>query len=132
MTFVDSSFWVGLAVPTDEHHAAATSLVQGLGKRPLVTTNNVRGETWTYINRRAGHRVAVMFLDRIERSDRVEVIHVSEEVETEALHWLRDHDEREYSFVDATSFAVMRNFGFREAFAFDGDFSAAGFIELRA
>lgn len=34
-------------------------------------------------------------------------------------------------FVDATSFAVMRAAKIREALAFDGDFAAAGFIELR-
>ena len=49
-----------------------------------------------------------------------------------ALRWLRQHDEREYSFVDATSFALMRSLRIREALAFDGDFAAAGFIELRA
>ena len=54
---------------------------------------------------------------------------VSEELEEEAL--LRRHDERAYSFVDATSFALMRSLKIRDALAFDEDFSAAGFIELR-
>jgi predicted nucleic acid-binding protein len=35
------------------------------------------------------------------------------------------------SFVDATSFVVMRSLEIREALAFDGDFTAAGFVELR-
>jgi len=34
-------------------------------------------------------------------------------------------------FVDATSFACMRSLRARDALAFDGDFSAAGFHELR-
>jgi predicted nucleic acid-binding protein len=54
------------------------------------------------------------------------------DLEDEALRWLPQHDEREYSFVDATSFALMRSLRIREALAFDGDFAAAGFIELRA
>ena len=52
-------------------------------------------------------------------------------VEEEALAWLRRRDEREYSFVDATSFALMRSRGITQALAFDGDFGAAGFVELR-
>ena len=57
---------------------------------------------------------------------------VSEALEREALAWLRRHDERDYSFVDATSFALMRSLRINEALAFDGDFTAAGFVELRA
>ena len=57
---------------------------------------------------------------------------LEESHENTALRWLRQHDEREYSFVDATSFALMRAHRLSDAFAFDGDFTAAGFIELRA
>lgn len=65
------------------------------------------------------------------QSPSVAIVHVDEPTEAEAWQWLRRHDEREYSFVDATSFALMRRLRLREALAFDGDFSAAGFIELR-
>ncbi len=68
----------------------------------------------------------------IRREDSyIEVARIPEELEDEALRWLRRHDEREYSFVDATSFAYMRARGIEEALAFDGDFAAAGFTELR-
>jgi predicted nucleic acid-binding protein len=66
-----------------------------------------------------------------DRDRHVQVAHIPEEIEAEALRWLRQHDEREYSFVDATSFAYMRARGLEEALAFDGDFAAAGFTELR-
>jgi predicted nucleic acid-binding protein len=59
------------------------------------------------------------------------VVHIDEGLEAEAWRWLARHDERTYSFVDATSFALMRRHRLREALAFDGDFSAAGFIEVR-
>jgi uncharacterized protein len=128
--FVDSSFWIATRLSRDRHHPAATMLLES-APRPLVTSNHVRGEAWTFLRRRAGHRSAMHFLERVARTPRLRVEFVSEELEREAIDWLRSHDEREYSFVDATSFALMRRFGISEAFAFDGDFSAAGFLELR-
>ncbi len=131
MIFVDTSFWIGLTIPRDDRHAAATELMKRHSDTSLVTTNHVRGETWTILRRRARHGVAVAFLDLLERTPRVSIAFVSEALEREALDWLRRRDERPYSFVDATSFAIMRHLGIGEALAFDGDFAAAGFVELR-
>ncbi len=130
MKFVDTSFWVALLLARDRHHPEARELWQSdLG--PLLSTNHVAGETWTFLRRRAGHSAAVDYLDAVESSSRVVVTHVEESVEKEAKRWLRRHDEREFSFVDSVSFAVMRRHRLTEVLAFDGDFSAAGFVELR-
>lgn len=131
MIFVDTSFWVALRNRRDRHHEAALALLEEHGGQPLVTSNHVRGETWTSLGRRIGHGPAVGFLDALEHSPRVSVTRVNEPLEADALRWLRRHDERDYSFVDATSFAIMRSGRMRSALAFDGDFSAAGFRELR-
>ena len=131
MIFVDTSFWVGLHNGRDRRHEPAAALLEAHAGAPLLTTDQVRGETWTFLRRRGGHRAAVAFLDVLEASPRVSVERVTTDDQNLALAWLRQHDEREYSFVDATSFAVMRRRRLREAFAFDGDFAAAGFVELR-
>ena len=131
MIFVDTSFWVALRNRRDGHHDDALALFAQHSDAGMVTTNHVRGETWTYLRRRAGHRSAVGFLDAMDGSQRVTVERVDAATEDEALAWLRRHDEREFSFVDATSFATMRRRRIRAALAFDGDFSAAGFTELR-
>ncbi len=101
------------------------------GQGPLVTTDLVLGETWTFLRARADHERAVQFLDATANSTKLIVRHVDEDVSAEAWRWLRRHDERSYSFVDATSFALMRRLRIREALAFDGDFAAAGFTEVR-
>jgi predicted nucleic acid-binding protein len=130
MRFADTSFWYALQERRDRRHDQARALVRaGMGR--VCTSNHVVGETWTLLCRRAGHGAAVGFLDRLAELPRVEVVHVDPAMESDAWLWLRRHDEREYSFVDATSFAVMRRRRIREALAFDGDFSAAGFVEVR-
>lgn len=129
MRFADTSFWFALQVPRERNHHDAAALARQA--RPVLTSNHVLSETWTLLNRRAGHSAAVGFLDRFERLEDVQVEHIDQTTEHEAWRWLRRHDEREFSFVDATSFALMRARRLREALAFDGDFSAAGFLELR-
>lgn len=131
MIFVDTSFWIAASMRRDSRNETAAALLRAHADDSLVTSNHIRGETWTFLRRRADHSAAVDFLDRIHRSPRVKVVFVGEDLERQALRWLRGHDEREYSFVDATSFALMRSLRIREAMAFDGDFSAVGFAELR-
>ncbi len=132
MIFADTSFFAAGQFSGDRHHEAAVRLLRQVAGHRIVTTNHVRGEAWTWVRRKAWHAKAIEMLDILGGRDRyVEVIRVAEVIEDEALTWLRQHDEREYSFVDATSFAYMRAKGITEALAFDGDFAAAGFTELR-
>jgi predicted nucleic acid-binding protein len=128
--FVDTSYWVGLRFSRDRRHPDARALWQA-GTGALITSNLVVGETWTFLRRRAGHREAVRFLDAAIRLPTLTISGIDEGLEDEAWRWLRRHDERPYSFVDATSFALMRRRRLHEALAFDGDFAAAGFVEVR-
>lgn len=132
MIFGDTSYWYALRARDDGRAAEAAALARLHGDEAILTTNHVAGETWTLLRRRRGHSAARDFLDRVERSPRIEVVDVAPDVEAEAWAWLRRHDERPYSFVDATSFAVMRRHGITRALAFDEEFSAAGFEVLTA
>ena len=128
--------------------AAATALVEA-GARVLVVEARpgLGGRATAFTDPSTGERVdngqhilmgcyteTLAFLDRIEtltEHDRLVVHRVAGDQEHAAWEWLRKHDERVYSFVDATSFRVMRDRRLREALAFDQDFAAAGFIEVR-
>lgn len=132
MIFADTSFLVASVDDRDSLHEMALRLQEQFAASRVVTTNHVRGETWTTLSRKLWHGRTVDLLDSIGgKGQWIEVFHVSEDLEDEALRWLREHDEREYSFVDATSFSYMRHRGITDALAFDGDFAAAGFNELR-
>ena len=130
MIFADTSFWIALQTTRDRRHGEAQRLALTHAPEGLITSDQVRGETWTFIRRRSGHRAAVALLDLLETSVRVTIEQVTRVDQEDALAWLCRHDEREYSFVDATSFALMRARRIRQALAFDGDFRAAGFDEL--
>ncbi|CAN5780637.1 type II toxin-antitoxin system toxin 23S rRNA-specific endonuclease VapC20 [soil metagenome] len=131
MIFVDTSFWVALVAARDDHHRESRGLLERHAEEHLVTTNQVRGEAWTFIRRRYGHRPAVMLLDALRDSPRISVSFVTEDLEEQALRWLRRRDERVYSFVDAGSFAFMRSIKAARALTFDDEFEAAGFQVMR-
>ncbi len=131
MLYVDSSFWVAQSVRNDARARDAALLAALHSGVPAVTSGHVVGETWTFLRRRQGHARAMRWLDGLRDTTRVRIERITAELEDEAWAWLRRHDERPYSFVDATSFALMRRLRIREALAFDGDFAAAGFVELR-
>jgi uncharacterized protein len=130
LAFVDTSFWFARAIARDSRHSAAVVLADRFRETPAVTSNLVLGEAWTLLSKRAGHYRAVRWLDGVF-GERVTIERIDASIESEAWAWVRQHDERPYSFVDATSFALMRKLRIEEALAFDGDFAAAGFVELR-
>lgn len=130
MRFADTSFWIGLQVPRDRRHADASALWRE-NRSPVRTTVLVIGETWTFLSRKADHRAAVRFIESLRASRRVSFADVDDEIDERAWRWLVRHDERVYSYVDATSFEIMRRERITEALAFDGDFTAAGFTEAR-
>lgn len=131
MIFVDTSFWYALVSPDDARHPDATALLEEHATSGLVTTDRVLEELWTLLRSRKAHARTMAALDGIRASRTLARATLSEALAAAAWTWLRRHDERVYSFVDATSFAYMRHRRIAQALAFDGDFSAAGFVELR-
>ena len=132
--FVDTGAWFAVQVPADEWHPNAVATLRALlaGAYALVTTNHVVGETHTLLRVLCGHAAAVRFLDQLEETRRLERIFVQQETEARAFRLLRQHTDQGFSFVDATSFAVMRTERIRHAFAFDHHFSTAGFLRVPA
>jgi len=75
--FVDTSYWVALRLRRDANHDVAVQLwTPGL---PILTTNHVVGETWTFLQRRDGHPSAVAFLEAVESAAWLAVVHVEDD-----------------------------------------------------
>lgn len=129
MVFVDTSFWFALRTTREgERHERARKVLPRFRAEELVTSDRVVEETWTLLNVRSGHHAALDFA-RVLRGSRskVRVAKVDERMVEQAWSWLEGRDERPYSFVDATSFSLMRALRVHEALSFDDDFAAAGF-----
>ena len=132
--FVDSGAWFAAQVIDDTHHEQAAGALRGLSAVPiaLVTTNHVVGETYTLLRVTCGYDACRRFLESLDQTRRLERIFVGQDLERRAFEILDRYRDHDFSFVDATSFALMRTERIRHAFAFDSHFAAAGFVRVPA
>src|SRR5262245_19831166 len=118
--FVDTGAWFALQVEDDEHYEAARTTFPVLLRscRSVVTSNLIVGETSTLLRVTKGYREAKRFLDTLAQSSQLEQLFVTQAVERQPYELLHRYAEHPFSFVDATSFALMRQHRMRHAFAF--------------
>lgn len=130
--FVDTSAWYALISSGDRNHPLASEFLPNalIEFRELVSTNLVIGETYTLVTSRLGYDAAWRFLRQIRKSPRLRRVFVTEELEMKAYDFLESRTDQRFSFVDGTSFAVMKAQGISSCFAFDRHFGAAGFTAL--
>jgi len=60
------------------------------------------------------------------------IVYSNPDIEAQAEAILRHYSDQDFSYTDAVSFAVMRQRGIAEAFAFDNHFLTAGFTLVPA
>ncbi len=127
--FVDTGAWFALADKSDQHHSRAVNAYPKLLSRyhHLTTTNLVIAETYILIRHAIGHDPAVYFLKNIAASPRVVKIYSNSTLEEAAEGILLKYQDQAFSYTDAVSFALMKQFQIRKAFSFDQHFSTAGF-----
>ena len=127
--FVDTGAWFALADRSDQYHTRAVDLYPKLLRRydHLTTTNLVIAETYTLIRRAIGHQAAMTFLENIAASPRVIKVYTDSKLEDTAENILRKYHDQDFSYTDAVSFAVMKQYGIVQAFSFDQHFATAGF-----
>jgi uncharacterized protein len=123
---------VALRNRAEREHAAARAALTALVAESalLFTSNYVFAETYTALLVRVGRPEAIEWGRRFRASEAIEQIRVDEPVEEDAWSMLESHADKTWSFVDATSFALMEREGSTEAFAFDRHFSQRGLTLL--
>lgn len=127
--FVDTSAFIALLDPRDDCHDQAVHIEQVLSSQAtrLVTTNFVLNETYTGLRGKIQHSAILRFRDSVRQSQRLSVVRITEAVEDQAWEIFARYHDKDFSFTDCTSFALMRQLGITTAFAFDEHFAQFGF-----
>lgn len=126
--FVDTSAFLALRNAAEaEHERAREALASLLGEGvALFTSNYVFAETYTALLVRVGRSEAIEWGRRFRASEAIELVRLEADVEAAAWEILESHDDKRWSYVDATSFALIERDGGNEALAFDSHFVQRG------
>jgi len=130
--FVDTGAWYALFNDLDIYHRRASAFMQKLigEKARFFTSDYVIDETLTLMRARLGYTKAVEFGRWVLQSPLVKRINVDEKIWQSAWEMFVKYNDKAFSFTDCTSFAIMRQLGLMNAFAFDHNFEQAGFVML--
>ena len=125
MIFVDTGAWFASAVPADVNHEAASKWLDA-NTQPLLTTDYIIDETLTLLKARGYGSLAIELGDGFFSGKLAHVVLISESDLKEAWSTFRQFRDKEWSFTDCASKAVMERLAITQAFSFDHHFRQFG------
>lgn len=133
--FIDTSAFYALEDESDKNNKPARAfendLIAGkLGLVQLFTSNFVFDELMTLVRRNLGHEKAVEVGERMTASKILIIERISRKIEIHAWEIFKTYLDKEFSYTDCTSFALMESKAIQHTFAFDIHFEQMGFRRL--
>jgi predicted nucleic acid-binding protein len=129
-TFVDTSAWFAVLVPGDQNHHRANAWLKSYSGR-LLTTDFVIDETLTMLRSRGQGEEALDWGATIFGPGTLAVVHYLTRADVAAA-WdvFRRFADKEWSFTDCSSRAVIESLGIGSAFSFDQHFRQFGTVAV--
>jgi predicted nucleic acid-binding protein len=127
--FIDTGAFIATDLPRDQFYQQsrhAWGELSGSTIR-LYSSEAVFQEVMVLLHHRAGPESAIRWAETHLQSKLISWLPVNAEVRKSALPWVKKFADQSVSFVDGTSFALMRRESIRHVFGFDRHFVAAGF-----
>ena len=127
--FIDTNAQVALNSKNDSLHTRAISINKNYisSKLKYITTNFVLDETYTLLSRKVNNEAAINFGNLIRKSSILEIVRIDFAIEEYAWQIFEKYKDKEFSYTDCTSFAVMKTLKINKAFTSDKHFSQMGF-----
>ena len=119
--FVDTGAWYALVDKKDPDHEQAERFFRN-NKIPFLTTNFIFDETMTILRNRLGWNISKDFGLKLKKSSFVSLIAVKDEDEDRAWEIFLKYKDKDFSYTDCTSFAVMERLKLDTVFSFDKHF----------
>lgn len=130
--FVDTVFWVAVLDPQDNLHHRSVARASALQSTQLVTSELVAIETLNAFCGAGPHlRAAVAtMVEGLRTQPNLMVVPQTTRLFDAAFALFKLRPDKSWSFVDCTSFVIMRELGIQDALTYDEHFLQAGFQAL--
>jgi len=130
--FIDTAAFIALVDATDKNHQPAKRCYREIvqSRNSLVSSNFVICETLNYLRTRISYKVSIKFRESVYKSDILEIIYISMDTEEEAYKIFKKYKDKDFSFTDCTSFALMERKKIKKAFSFDHHFMQFGSFQM--
>lgn len=127
--FIDSGAFIAQSRADDQYHKESLAISQKLREKCLigVTTDYVLSETLTALRYRIGRHVAMRFYKTIRTALDLIIVYTNQKDFERAIKIFEKYHDKDFSFVDCVSFAIMQNYKITQAFTFDKHFEQVGF-----
>lgn len=127
--FVDTSAWYALNDKDDQYREKALEKYQRVKSQrvELITSDYIFDESLTLLNARLDHKTAVAFGEALLKSAYAQLVTLTVEDCKTAFEMFRKYSDKNLSFTDCTSFALMKRLKLKTAFTFDRHFEQMGF-----
>jgi predicted nucleic acid-binding protein len=127
--FVDTGYWIAIAVVRDMLHDRAVALSRDFDGR-LITTEAIVLELTDALAGVETRRLVVSLVDQMRRDPDLEIIPLDEDLYSKAWRLFTERMDKSWQLTDCISFVVMEERGIREALAYDQHFIQAGYRAL--
>lgn len=126
--FVDTSGWVALFVQNDVNHKKAAAIFEKMkdSKAVIYTSDYVIDETITTILVRGSHKQSVIAGNAFFASKLIKNVYVAPKYIESAWMLYQKYKDKEFSFTDVASFAIIEDLNIKKVFSFDSDFRQVG------
>jgi predicted nucleic acid-binding protein len=129
LVFADTSFFIAMIGPRDEHHGKAVGFMQHF-RGELLTTDFVLVELGNYLFRTNDRPFFASIWRSVVDDGEVTVIEWSRELLRRGVDRFVHRPDKAWSLTDCISFVVMEEHGVTEALTSDSHFEQAGFRSL--
>lgn len=123
MIFIDASSYLSALLPKDPNLKRAIEIFKSISqsKEQLVTSYAILGEVLTICSQRHDRRVGIQFVKEI-LDGQTRVILGDQELMKKAFKTFQDIKDKDVSWVDCYSFAIIEHYKIEKVFSFDKDF----------